>query len=83
MEAIIIKLHDQNGQEIGSILTRALGNKSNVNLKLDIESKLAQYADEELYPGDGIIIYRNVYVDTPSITVLKNINEIPNQKIKI
>jgi len=83
MEAIIIKLHDQNGQEIGSILTRALGNKSNVNLKLDIESKLAQYAGEELYPGDGIIIYRNVYEDTPSITVLKNINEIPNQKLKI
>ena len=66
-----------------SILTRALGNKSNVNLKLDIESKLAQYAGEELYPGDGIIIYRNVYEDTPSITVLKNINEIPNQKLKI
>ena len=83
MKAIIIKLHDQNGQEIGSILTRALGNKSNVNLKLDIESKLAQYAGEELYPEDGIIIYRNVYVDTPSITVLKNINEIPNQKLKI
>jgi len=83
MEAIIIKLHDQNGQEIGSILTRALGNKSNVNLKFDIESKLAQFAGEELYPGDGIIIYRNVYVDTPSITVLKNINELPNQKIRI
>ncbi|WMW77314.1 hypothetical protein RF683_07400 [Flavobacterium sp. 20NA77.7] len=83
MSTFIKKLYDQNGKETGAILSVVFGAPTNIQQKNIIENRLIQYAFDTLYPGEGLNIYRDMYIDTPSITVIRNINNLPDQKITI
>ena len=83
MSTFIKKLYDQNGKETGAILSVVFGSPTNIQQKNIIENRLIQYAFDTLYPGEGLNIYRDMYIDTPSITVIRNINNLPDQQITI
>ncbi len=83
MRVYIQKIYDKNGQETGAILSVVFGSPTNIKQKNIIESKLIQYAFDQLYPGEGLNIYRDMYIDTPSITVIRNINDLPEQDITL
>lgn len=83
MRTFIKKLYDQNGKETGAILSVVFGAPTNIQQKNIIENRLIQYAFNTLYPGEGLNIYRDMYIDTPSITVIRNINYLPDQQITI
>jgi hypothetical protein len=83
MSTFIKKLYDENGIEIGVILSVVFGAPTNIQQKNIIENKLIQYAFGTLYPGEGLNIYREMYIDTPSITIIRNINNLPGQQITI
>jgi len=83
MRTFIKKLYDQNGRETGAILSVVFGAPTNIQQKNIIENRLIQYAFDTLYPGEGLNIYRDMYIDTPSITVIRNINNLPDQQITI
>lgn len=83
MRVFIKRLFDQNGTETGAILSVVFGAPTTIQQKNIIESRLIQYAFDKLYPGEGLNIYRDMYIDTPSITVIKNINDLSEQNINI
>jgi len=83
MNTFIKKLYDQNGKETGAILNVVFGSPANIQQKNIIENRLSQYAFDTLYPGEGLNIYRDMYIDTPSITVIRNIDNLPDQQITI
>ena len=83
MRVFIKRLFDQNGIETGAILSVVFGVPTNSQQKNIIENRLVQYAFDHLYPSEGLNIYRDMYIDTPSITVIKNINNLPEQDITI
>lgn len=83
MKVIIKKLHDEKGKETGAILTAVVGQATNVHQKIAIENRLIDYAFESLYPRQGLNIYRDMYPDTPSITVIKDINNLPYKETEI
>jgi hypothetical protein len=79
----IKKLYDQNGRETGAILSVVIGISTNIQQKNTVEDSLVQYAFDTLYPNEGLIIYSDMNIDTPSITVIRNFNNLPDQKITI
>lgn len=83
MNVLIQKLYNQNNQETGAILSVTLGTASTIQQKNLLESKLVEYAFSQLYPGQVLNIYREMHVDTPSITVIKDINVLAQQNITI
>ena len=83
MRTFIQRLYDQNGKETGAILSVVFGAPTTIQQKNIIEGQLIQYAFDKLYPGEGLNIYRDMYIDTPSITVIKNINDLPDQNVAI
>jgi hypothetical protein len=83
MSTFIKKLFDQNGRETGAILSVIFGASTNDQQKNIIENKLIQYSFDTLYPSESLKIYRDMYIDTPSITVIRNFNNLPEQQINI
>lgn len=83
MRTFIKKLYDQNGKETGAIISVDFGTPTNIQQKNIIENVLIQYAFDSLYPGEGLNIYREIYIDTPSIIVIRNIENLPYQQLKI
>lgn len=83
MRVFIHRLFNQNGNETGAILSVTFDAPTNIQQKNSIENRLIQYAFDQLYPSEGLNIYRDMYIDTPSITVIKNINNLPEQDITI
>jgi hypothetical protein len=83
MSTFIKKLYDQNSKETGAILSVVFGAPTNIQQKNIIENRLIQYAFDTLYPCENLNIYRDMYIDTPSITVIRNIDNLPEQQITI
>ncbi len=83
MNVLIQRLYNQNNQETGAILSVTVGIGTTIQQKNIIESQLVQYAFSHLYPEQGLHIYREMHVDTPSITVIKNINDLTQENITI
>ncbi len=83
MRTYIQRLYDQNGQETGAIISVVFEAPTTTQQKNTIEGQLIQYAFDKLYPGQGLNIYRDMYIDTHSITVIKNINALPYQNLTI
>lgn len=81
MKVIIKTLYDEKGNETGSILSAILGQATNVHQKIAIENRLIHYAFENLYRGEGLNIYRDMYPDTPSVIAIKNINDLSYKEI--
>ena len=69
------------GKETGAILTADVPASTNLQEKLRFESLLSDYAFTTLYPGQGLNIYKNEYVDTPSIVAVRDINGLPDQNV--
>jgi hypothetical protein len=83
MRVVIRKIFNDRGIETGSILTAHAERQTNLQEKYAIENRLIQYAFDQLYPGQGLNIYRDMYVDTPSVTIIKGINDLPQTMIDI
>lgn len=79
MKISIRRLFSQNGNETGANLSVVFGGPTNIEQKEQIESNLIQFAFEVLYPGEILNIYKEINEDTPSITVIKNINNLPDE----
>lgn len=77
------KIFDQNKKETGAILWVIKDTPTNNQQKNTIETQLIQYAFDRLYPGEALVIYREMYVDSPSITIIKNTNNLPEEFINI
>jgi hypothetical protein len=83
MKVIVRKICNEKGIETGSILTAQAERQTNLQEKYAIENRLIQFAFDQLYPGQGLNIYRDMYVDTPSVTIIKGINELPQTSINL
>lgn len=83
MKTLIQRLYNQNGHETGAILSVVFGAPTTIQQKNIIEGQLIQFAFNQLYPGQSLNIFRDMYIDTPSITVIKQINELPKQDFTI
>ena len=77
--ATIKKIYNQEGMEIGAIIFAILHTPIDIQQKTNIENYLKQHAFNVLYPGEGINIYSDIHVDTASITVIRNINQLPDE----
>lgn len=76
------KLFNERGFETGVIISAILNKALDEKNKKRIERKMEDYAFSVLYPGEGLNVYSNTYIDTASITVIKNINNLPTKDIE-
>ncbi|MGE0637108.1 MAG: hypothetical protein AB7P01_11750 [Bacteroidia bacterium] len=83
MKIYIKKIHNSKGVETGSIISASVDGPTNIQQKTIIENKLIQYGFDVLYPGQGLNIFRDMYVDTPSVTIIRDINNLPNTEDNI
>jgi hypothetical protein len=83
MNVYIRKIYNQSGQETGAVLSASFPLPTTLYEKYNIEKILIEYAFTTLYPSQGLNIYRDMYVDTPSITVIKDINDLIQQELII
>lgn len=83
MKVHLRKIYNQSGQETGAVLSASFPVATTLHEKYNIEKLLIDYAFTILYPSEGLNIYRDMYVDTPSITVIKNINDLIQQELII
>ena len=83
MKVIIKKLNNNNGQETGAILTAFVGYATTLAQKNSIEKQLTDYAFGVLYPSQLLGIYSDVNSDSPAITVIRDINNLPYTEIDL
>ena len=83
MKVNVKRLFNQKGVETGAILSITVGGTTNIQQKYAFESQLIQYGFDILYPGEGLNIFRDMYIDTPSVTIIKNINDIDGTEVTI
>lgn len=83
MKVIIRTIKGTKGEDIGSVLTADVGRITDVWEKKNIENSLINYAFGEVYPSTSLHLYSNVHADTPSITVLKDINSLDQRSENI
>jgi hypothetical protein len=83
MRVSIKKVYNTTGQETGSILSSSFGHSINVQQKIAIENQLIQYGFDNLYPGEGLNIFREMHSDTASVIIIRNINNLPETIVNI
>ncbi len=83
IQIFIKKIYDKQGEETGAIISAMTSSKVDINEKKKIEKIIENYAFDVLYPNEGLSIYSNIYSDTVSITIIKDINDIPSQDISV
>jgi len=83
MNATIRTLVDQNGKDSGCIISAEVNRPTTAFEKAQIEFQLIDYAFSKLYPKEGLNIYSNIHSDTPSITVIRAINKLPQKTVPI
>ena len=84
MQVIIKRIFNKSTQqETGAILTAFIQKIPDKEQKLVIEQFLIQYAFDKLYPNEGLNFYSNIEVDTPSIVVIKGIDNFNHEIIDI
>ncbi|MFD0765821.1 hypothetical protein ACFQZI_13240 [Mucilaginibacter lutimaris] len=83
MNIKIQRIYNQSGIETGAILSGVVAVATTIQQKNSIENSLVQYAFDKLYPGQGLSIYREVYIDTPAIVVVKEVNNLPQESVVI
>lgn len=77
------KNYNEEGLETGAVITAIFSAPTTLQQKTIIENQLIDYAFSVLYPIEGINIYRDMYVDTPSVTIIRNINNLQSQSITL
>jgi len=84
MKVVIKRIQNPiNNEQAGAVLTAIPEVSINSRQKANIENRLIQFAFDNLYPGEGLNLYREVHSDTPSIVIIKNIGELPHETIDI
>lgn len=83
MNAIVRTIVDQNGMDSGSVISAEVSKPTTALQKAQIEVELINYAFSTLYPREALSIYSNIHSDTPSITVIRDINNLPQQQVTI
>ena len=83
MEISIKRIYNQQNQETGAILYAIVDRATTNQEKINIENRLSLYAFDVLYPGIPLNKYSEVFSDTPSIVVIKNINDLPAEIVTI
>ena len=83
MNIIIREIFNRNGKVTGAILIAVFNGATTVQQKFNLESIMIDYAFNVLYPKQGINIYREINSDTPSITVIKEINNLADKQVTI
>ena len=76
MEIAIRTLYNEQKHNTGAILTAIIQKPTNQEQKANIENRLTQYAENNLFPGKGLLIYSNVNTDTASVTVINSIDNL-------
>lgn len=83
MRIIIKKVFDSNKNETGAILIAGVNRPTNALEKSTIENQLVDFAFTRLYPREGLNIFSEINEDTPSIVVIRKINDLPNEEVDI
>ncbi|KAA3647502.1 MAG: hypothetical protein DWP98_09260 [Bacteroidetes bacterium] len=83
MNATVRTIVDQNGKDSGSIIHADISRPTTALQKAQIEVDLIDYAFSTLYPREGLSIYSNIHSDTPSITVIRDINKLSQRTVVI
>lgn len=81
-KAFIRKVFNQKGQETGSVISAITNDMISRSEKLRIEKILEHYAFQVLYPSEGLNIYSSIYDDTASISIIRDINNLPYEDIQ-
>lgn len=81
-KAFIRKVFNQRGNETGSVVTAMTNEMINREEKLRIEKILEHYALQVLYPNEGINIFSSIHNDTASISVIRDINNLPYEDVE-
>ena len=80
-QAFIRKVFNKEGNETGAIITGFTNSMIRRNEKLRIEQVMQHYAFHVLYPNEGLNLYSCIHDDTASISVIRNINNLPSEDI--
>jgi hypothetical protein len=83
MNAIVRTIVDQNGKDAGSVISADVSRPTTALQKAQIEVQLIDYAFSALYPREALSVYSNIHSDTPSITVIREINKLAQRKVTI
>lgn len=83
MNIRIKRLFSQDGREIGCVLTAVLGRGCTPQEKQQTEARMEQYARNVLYPNQGLHVYSETHQDLPSIVVIRDINNLPEESVNI
>jgi hypothetical protein len=83
MRVVVRRIFDERGIETGSILTAVIEQPTTLQQKYAIENALIQHAFNNLYPREGLNIYRDMYEDTPSVTIVRRINDLPQHVVNV
>lgn len=81
-KAFIRKVFNQKGNETGSVISAMTNVMINREEKLRIEKILEHYAFQVLYPNEGINIFSSIHNDTASISVIRDINNLPYEDVE-
>lgn len=83
LKLVIRKLYNQSGKETGAIISAFFPFPINLYEKNMVERQLELYAFNNLYPQKGLIFFKEIHDDTASLTVIKNIYDLPYDETKI
>jgi hypothetical protein len=70
-----------NGKETGAILSANVNRPTTALEKARIEFHLIDYAFNTLYPREGLNIYSEVNSDTPSVVIIRSIEDLPEETV--
>ena len=82
-KVILKKLFDENSKETGCVMSAILPISISLYEKNLIEKRLELYAFNNLYPSQGLNIYKSVYNDTASLIIIKGLNELSSNSIDL
>lgn len=72
MKVIFQKMYNSAGADVSTILSAVPGVATNIRQKSIIENALIQYAFDHVYPSEGLLIYIDYHIDTPSVLAIRN-----------
>lgn len=77
VKIVVRKLFNKEGVEAAAVITAWIPFSLNLYEKNIIERQLELYAFNRLYPGKGLTLYKEIYDDVASITVMHDLDSIP------
>jgi hypothetical protein len=83
LRLIVRKIFNQSGAETGVVITAFLPFIPTLYEKNIVERHLELYAFNNIYPQTGLNIYKEINDDTASLTIIKDINNLPYDEHRI